>query len=198
MTAGETSMKTLKTVAAAILMVSFFSALSASVPEAKKEFGSAVTTMPPLTTKRAYLPRRQSGYAFVSNIEQIAYISAEQSSMIHFMPVNPSHKPKLFIALPPEVRLQGAFRDLAVEKAGTFSHDGKELDRYRINAGPRASKYTFLASCQIPPRRYGAARVLLGRVVQGKTGAPAAENQGGLHPGCKTVPADPGLPLHAE
>ena len=46
-------MKTLKTVAAAILMVSFFSALSASVPEAKKEFGSAVTTMPPLTTKRA-------------------------------------------------------------------------------------------------------------------------------------------------
>ena len=118
-------MKTLKTVAAAILMVSFFSALSASVPEAKKEFGSAMTTMPPLTTKRAYLPRRQSGYAFVSNIEQIAYISAEQSSMIHFMPVNPSHKPKLFIALPPEVRLQGAFRDLAVEKAGTFSHDGK-------------------------------------------------------------------------
>lgn len=136
-------MKTLKTVAAAILMVSFFSALSASVPEAKKEFGSAVTTMPPLTTKRPYLPRRQSGYAFVSNIEQIAYISAEQSSMIHFMPVNPSHKPKLFIALPPEVRLQGAFRDLAVEKAGKFSHDGKELDRYRINAGPRASKYTF-------------------------------------------------------
>ena len=63
--------------------------------------------------------------------------------MIHFMPVNPSHKPKLFIALPPEVRLQGAFRDLAVEKAGKFSHDGKELDRYRINAGPRASKYTF-------------------------------------------------------
>ena len=136
-------MKTLKTVAAAILMVSFFSALSASVPEAKKEFGSAVTTMPPLTTKRPYLPRRQSGYAFVSNIEQIAYISAEQSSMIHFMPVNPSHKPKLFIALPPEVRLQGAFRDLAVEKAGKFSHGGKELDRYRINAGPRVAKYTF-------------------------------------------------------
>ncbi|MBO4630973.1 MAG: hypothetical protein J5858_03530 [Lentisphaeria bacterium] len=103
-----------------------------------------VTTMAPLTTKRPYLPRRKSGYAFVSNIEQIAYVASEQSSMIHFMPVNPTHKPELCILLPPEIELQGAFRELAVGSPSKYMHNGREMDLYHVKtAGPRVSKYTF-------------------------------------------------------
>lgn len=127
----------------AVVLASAVFCGNADAADAASPETGIVTKMPPLTTKRPYLPRRQSGYAFASNIEQIAYVSAEQSSMIHFMPVNPSHKPQLFIALPPEIRLQGAFRDLTAGKPEKFTHNGKELNRYRIEAGPRASKYTF-------------------------------------------------------
>lgn len=130
-----------------MLMLAIFNGNAETIPASSAENG-IVTTMPPLTTKRPYLPRRQSGYAFASNIEQIAYISAGQSSMIHFMPVNPSHKPELFIALPPEIKLQGAFRDLKVEKPVKYSYKGREMEKYRITAGPRASKYTFFWSLE--------------------------------------------------
>ncbi len=101
------------------------------------------TTMPPLTTKRPWLPRKQSGYAFVSNIEQLAYVSYNRTSMIHFMPVNPSRNPRLFIAVPNTIRIEGAFRDLTTKKNGTRTIEGTEYDLYAVVAGPRASKYTF-------------------------------------------------------
>lgn len=110
---------------------------------AQETSGDVVTTMPPLTTKRPYLPRRQSGFAFTSNIEQIAYISPEQFSMIHFMPVNPSRKPELYIALPSEIRLEGGFRDFSIEKTGTYTYNNRKLNLYHVAPGPRASKYTF-------------------------------------------------------
>ncbi len=102
-----------------------------------------LTTMAPLTTKRPWLPRRQSGFAFTSNIEQIAYVAHGRTSMIHFMPVNPSHRPQLFIAVPPEVELEGGFRDMAVERQGTASFGGRELACYAVQAGAKASKWTF-------------------------------------------------------
>ncbi len=137
-------MASLNRIAALLLaVISLVGAMAAVGELPAAEFGSAVTTMPPLTTKRHYLPRRQSGYGFVSNIEQLAYISAEQSSMIHFTPVNGSHKPELFIALPPEITMQGAFRDLEVGDPEKFTHEGKEYRKYPIYAGDRASKYTF-------------------------------------------------------
>ena len=114
-----------------------------ALPAAETVPEGVVTTMPPLTTKRPYLPRKKSGYAFVSNIEQIAYVAAESSSMIHFTPVNPSHKPKLFIALPPEIRLQGAYRDLSVSAPEKTTLNGREMDLYKVSSGPRVSKYTF-------------------------------------------------------
>ncbi len=127
--------------------------LAFSIASAGTETASTsepVTKMPPLTTKRPYLPRSQSGYAFVSNIEQAAYVSADQSSMIHFMPVNPSHKPSLFIALPHNIALQGAFRDLTVETPRKLSLNGKEFDLYSVTAGPKASKYTFFWQLREP------------------------------------------------
>ena len=127
--------------ATAVSLMPFYSAFGAA--ESQETPNGVVTVMPPLTTKRPFLPRRQSGYAFASNIEQTAYVSADQSSMIHFMPVNPSHKPELYIAVPPEIKMQGAFRDLKVNPAGKYTHNGTEMDLYHVTMGPRKSKYTF-------------------------------------------------------
>lgn len=102
------------------------------------------TTMPALTTKRAYLPRKESGYTFVGNIEQTAYAAFQTPSCIHFQPVNPSHNPELYIALPPELELLKVFRGIALEQTGKWRHDGREFDLYRAVPGNGASKYTFL------------------------------------------------------
>ena len=137
-------MKMLKKIEKTFLSGILLTALSVpALPAAEMIPEGVVTTMPPLTTKRPYLPRKKSGYAFVSNIEQIAYVAAESSSMIHFTPVNPSHKPKLFIALPPEIRLQGAYRDLSVSAPEKTTLNGREMDLYKVSSGPRVSKYTF-------------------------------------------------------
>ena len=136
-------MRRLKQIAAAFLMTASAVLPLASALEAQETSGSVVTTMPPLTTKRPYLPRRQSGFAFASNIEKTAYVAPEQFSMIHFMPVNPSRKPELHIALPPEIRLEGGFRDFSIGKAGKYTYNNRELNLYHIAPGPRASKYTF-------------------------------------------------------
>ena len=102
-----------------------------------------VTTMPPLTTKRPFLPRKQSGYAFASNIEQIAYVAPGIRSMIHFLPVNPSKKPRLFIALPCSIRLTGGFRDFTIGKPVERTIEGGQYLVYPVIAGPHAAKYTF-------------------------------------------------------
>ena len=102
-----------------------------------------VTSMPPLTTKRPFLPRRQSGYAFASNIEQIGYVAPAMRSMIHFLPVNPSRKPRLFIALPRSIRLTGGFREFTIGTPVEQTIEGASCVVYPVIAGPRASKYTF-------------------------------------------------------
>lgn len=109
-----------------------------------EEKGKIVTTMPPLTTKRPYLPRKQSGYAFSSNIEQIAYVAPGVSTMIHFMPVNPSFKPRLFVALPSEIKLLNGFRDFTVTPIAPREIAGKTYEVYSMTSGPKESKYTFL------------------------------------------------------
>ena len=103
------------------------------------------TTMEPLTTKRPYLPRKQSGYAFNANIEQIAYIAPGMLSCLHFMPVNPSHNPELWIAVPPEIEIAGVFRWIDLNPAGNWkTPDGKDYRLYHAVPGPRAAKYTFV------------------------------------------------------
>jgi len=103
------------------------------------------TTMEPLTTKRPYLPRKQSGYAFSSNIEQIAYIIPNTLSCIHFMPINASHRPELWIAVPPEIEIAGVFRWIDLAQSGTWqTPDGKDYRLYRATPRPNASKYTFV------------------------------------------------------
>ena len=106
--------------------------------------GKIVSTMEPLTTKRPYLPRKKSGYAFVSNIEKIAYIAYNTSSCIHFMPVNPRHKPVLFLALPENIQLEGVFRWINLQKQGKWQHDGRQFDLYCATPSNKASKYTFV------------------------------------------------------
>lgn len=103
-----------------------------------------VTVMDPLTTKRPYLPRKKSGYALVSNIEKIAYTAYNTSSCIHFTPVNPRHKPVLYLALPKAIKLEGVFRWIDLQKNGSWQHNGEEFDLYCATPQPKASKYTFV------------------------------------------------------
>lgn len=103
-----------------------------------------VTTMSPLTTKRPYMPRKQSGYAFSSNIEKVAYVSAETPSMIHFIPVNPSHRPALCIAVPKGIKMLGVFRDLKLSAPAEYTQDGQNFDLYRVELGAKPDKYTFI------------------------------------------------------
>ena len=95
-----------------------------------------VVRRPPLTTsqKLLYLPRKKAGFGFVSNIEQIAYISPDQVSCIHFQPINNSKGPELYVEVPPFVEMYGGFRDFTMEKAGNV---------YHFKPGAQAAKYTF-------------------------------------------------------
>lgn len=103
-----------------------------------------VTTMEPLTTKRPYLPRKKAGYAFISNIEQIAYTAYAHPTCIHFMPINASRKPVFYLALPKSIRLDGVFRWIDLNASGTWEHEGKVFNLYVATPRPNASKYTFL------------------------------------------------------
>ena len=93
-------------------------------------------TRPALTTSQRllYLPRKKAGFGFTSNIEQLAYISPDQVSLIHFQPINASKKPVLHIRVPSYVKIYGGFRDFKMEQNG---------DVYCFQPGPKASKYTF-------------------------------------------------------
>jgi len=128
----------------------------APVPELKAHFVShaqvapsdnlqhPVGTVPPLTTKRPTLPPDQSGYAFVGNIEQMGYVAAQAPSMIYFKPVNPSHRPDLFLALPEGIELLGGFRGFQFVKQGPTQINGQTYNVTRIVTTPASSKYTFL------------------------------------------------------
>lgn len=103
-----------------------------------------VATMPPLTTKKTTLPPDQSGYAFTGNIEQIGYVSAESPSMIYFRPINPSHRPDLFIALPEGITLLGGFRGFQLIPQGQTEIKGEKFNVTQIKTQPSSSKYTFI------------------------------------------------------
>jgi hypothetical protein len=103
-----------------------------------------VSTVPPLTTKRPTLPPDQSGYAFVGNIEQTAYVSAQAPSMLYFRPVNPSYRPDLFLALPEGIELLGGFRGFQFVPQGPTEIAGQKFNVTRIVTQPSSSKYTFL------------------------------------------------------
>lgn len=118
-------------------------ALSQTETELEDDAGP-VAMMPPLTTKRPVLPPNQSGYAFVSNIEEVAYVAAETPGMIHFRPINPSFRPDLFIAVPEGITIQGGFRGLQFSAAGTREIDGQTYQVTRVALGPNPSKYTVI------------------------------------------------------
>ena len=103
-----------------------------------------VGTMSPLTTKKTILPPDQSGYAFTGNIEQVGYVSAESPSMIYFRPINPSHRPDLFIALPEGIDLLGGFRGFQLIPQGQSEMKGEKFNIIRIATQPSSSKYTFI------------------------------------------------------
>jgi hypothetical protein len=103
-----------------------------------------VGTMLPLTTKRPTLPPDQSGYAFTGNIEQIGYVASEAPSMIYFRPINPSHRPDLFIALPEGIELLGGFRGFQITPQGQTVIKGEKYNVTRIATQPSSSKYTFI------------------------------------------------------
>ncbi|MGN0833974.1 MAG: hypothetical protein ACI4RD_10070 [Kiritimatiellia bacterium] len=96
----------------------------------------AVMTRPALTTsqKLLYLPRKKSGFAFTSNIEQTAYVSPDVVSTVHFKPINASKGPQLFVEVPESVEFCGGFRDFTMKRKGNV---------YHFVPGPRADKYTF-------------------------------------------------------
>ena len=102
-----------------------------------------VNSVPPLITEIPPLPPKKSGYAFVSNIEQIAYISPECPSMIHFLPINKSHKPDLFLALPKGINWLGGFRNFQFANQGERIINGQTFNITKIITFPSSSKYTF-------------------------------------------------------
>ncbi len=103
-----------------------------------------VAHTPPLTTQRPVLSPRKSGYAFASNIEQVAYVASETPSMIHFRPINPSHRPDLYLATPEGITVYGGYRDLEFMDAGTQEIDGQVCQVTRVAIGPNPSKYTLI------------------------------------------------------
>lgn len=111
---------------------------------AKKKENGPVANVAPLITARPVLPPKKSGFAFSGNIEQIAYVAAETPSMIHFLPINPSHKPDLILALPEGIRLLGGFRNFQFVQLGTENIEGEKYNLTRIVTGPASSKYTFI------------------------------------------------------
>ncbi|MEM1209174.1 MAG: hypothetical protein AAGI54_07890 [Planctomycetota bacterium] len=121
--------------------------LHEAIAQAERQNGSGsgpVAHVPPLTTKRPVLSPRKSGYAFVSNIEQIAYVSADTPSMIHFRPINPSHQPDLYLAVPEGITVHGGYRGLDFIDAGTRQIDGKPFRVTKVALGANPSKYTII------------------------------------------------------
>jgi hypothetical protein len=100
--------------------------------------------MSPLSTKRPYLPRKKSGFAFTSNIEQIAYISSDAPSMIHFTPINKSHNPTLYIAVPKGIKIFNALRRISLNPPQDYTINGKPFSLYRTNMDASSSKYIFI------------------------------------------------------
>lgn len=123
--------------------------LESALRDAGSDDGSGVAQhpvahVPPLTTKRPVLSPRKSGYAFVSNIEQIAYVSAQTPSMIHFRPINPSYRPDLYLATPKGIEVYDGFRGITVSAAGTKTIRGKRFNVTKVAVKPNASKYTLI------------------------------------------------------
>jgi len=80
--------------------------------------GEAQRFMPGFSTDSSALPNGSNDFAFVSNIEQVGYISAEVSSMIHFNPASTDPVPVLSLYLPEGVELVGAHKYWAVSTWG--------------------------------------------------------------------------------
>ena len=105
---------------------------------------TAVSKVTPLITEMPTLSPRKSGYAFVSNIEQIAYIAKNTPSMIHFAPINKSHQPDLFLALPKGIKVLDAFRGLQLVPQGEQTIKGELFNVTRVMTIPSSSKYTLI------------------------------------------------------
>ena len=119
-----------------------------------------VTTAPdatrsPLTTDRDSLPNGSNDYAFVSNHEQIAYISADAPSTIHFQMAQqqPSFAgsktntpPELRLVLPEGIEVLGGIRNIEAEPCGyqPVINGTKLTNAWRVIPQDNASKFTLI------------------------------------------------------
>jgi hypothetical protein len=103
-----------------------------------------VNKVAPLSTETPIMHPKKSGYIFVSNIEQVAYIATETPSMIHFKPINKSHQPDLVLALPKGIKFLGGFRGLKFAPQGEREIAGETFNIMRVISSPSSSKYTFI------------------------------------------------------
>ena len=109
----------------------------------------------PLNTNRAQLPDGTNDFAFVSNQAQMAYVSDETSSMIHFQMAQqqPSYTgdpnapaPELRLLLPDGIELVGGIRNLEVQPWGyqPTINGTKFTNAWRIVPKGNASKFVLI------------------------------------------------------
>lgn len=96
-------------------------------------------TVNPLTTTFPKLPPKKSGYAFVGNLAQIAYVSPDTPAMLHFRAINPKHAPELVLALPAGITPVAGFRNLEIRAEGPTKVEGCALEAFRILGAAKAS-----------------------------------------------------------
>lgn len=106
-----------------------------------------------LSTAEIARPDGANDFAFVSNHEQVAYISQEVPSMIHFQPGDAENLPQeLRLALPSGVEVLGAVRNLEVyhdrsaveEIQGTDGQTTQFTNIVRIKTLENASKFILI------------------------------------------------------
>ena len=119
-------------------------AQQASATNEKGSTTKPVNKVAPLITETPMMHPKKSGYIFASNFEQIAYVATESPSMIHFKPINKSHHPDLFLALPKGIKFLDGFRNFRFVPQGEKTINGETFNVIRIVTAPSSSKYTFI------------------------------------------------------
>lgn len=108
----------------------------------------------PLNTNRNRLPNGANDFAFVSNQEQVAYVSDDTASMIHFQMAQqqPSFRgnvaapdPELRLLLPDGIEVLGGIRNVDVQPWGyqPTINGTKFTNAWRVIPNGNASKFTL-------------------------------------------------------
>ncbi|MCC7517671.1 MAG: hypothetical protein IT578_00635 [Verrucomicrobiae bacterium] len=112
---------------------------AAPATNARTEGAGPQTRVKPLTTSLPKLPPKKSGYAFVGNLAQIAYVSPDTPAMLHFRAINPKHAPELVLALPPGLKPVAGFRNLTLRSEGLTQMEGTALETFRVTGADKGS-----------------------------------------------------------